>query len=147
MTFIVTSCDFFYPDRGYAFIVVNNSNSDVFAILDYDTTTNSKPVGKGLYWERVFARKTHDMLSHDPWYKVIRDSAFVYVVDAGQLDLYLPLSEEKIRDNVSCDMVLSRITLHNSVLRRGLISVVYPENVIMDGWIKPSDIEASAPQR
>lgn len=128
---MLTSCGAF--DLYHSFVVINESDEDVYAILDTEVGDNVITVGS---IDLIVEANSYVYFSSTtPWEKMIKDYAYIYIIDASLYSSSLgPMSEGDVR-RISDSMVLSKIILPSSSLGRQ-ISVVYPGNEIRDGWPK-----------
>lgn len=97
----------------YRFKFVNNSEKDVYIVVD--TNTDDECISSGSLYDYVFANNWRFIENKRPWAEIIKDSAYVYVLDASLIDL-LPLevflSVDKC-ETITQEMILDRITVHH----------------------------------
>lgn len=117
--FILISCTGLIPVYHY-FIFKNNSSKHVYALIDIDTQDDSI-IGSDCW--TVFPNKIRYITSKTRWEKIIRDFAYIYVVDASKIKLPAgPLSQENL-EKITNDMILDTIILNISDLNE---PVCYP---------------------
>ena len=117
--FILISCEGLIPVYHY-FIFKNNSSKHVYVLIDIDTQDDSI-IGSECW--PISPNRICYISSKTRWEKIIRDFAYIYVVDASKIKLpAVPLSQENL-EKITNDMILDTIILHISDLNE---PVCYP---------------------
>ena len=117
--FLLISCEGLIPVYHF-FIFTNNSSNRVYALIDIDTQDDSI-IGSKCY--PISPNSYYYITSKTQWEKIIRDFAYIYVVDASKIKLPAgPLSQENL-EKITNDMILDTIILHISDLNE---PVCYP---------------------
>lgn len=124
-------------DMAYGFYFYNDTNEDVYIIISEAANEDIIPISQ---CRRVCANKRFNVLSRKPWEDLIRDSAFIYVINYKSIELPTDrlLNTTDIND-ITSDMILSRITLYSYQLY-GTYSVHYPYSP-EDYYVKPGELE------
>lgn len=117
--FLLISCRGLIPVYSY-FIFTNNSSKHVYALIDIDTQDDSI-IGSECW--PISPNSYCYITSKTRWEEIIRDFAYIYVVDASKIKLpAVPLSQENL-EKITNDMILDTIILHISDLNE---PVCYP---------------------
>lgn len=97
----------------YRFKFVNSSEKDVYIVIN--TNTDDECISSGSIYDYVYANNWKYIENKKTWAEVIKDDAYVYVLDASLINL-LPLegylTEEK-RSSITNEMILGRIIVHH----------------------------------
>lgn len=99
-------------DRFWFFVFRNLSSEDIFIITDPDTQDNVITVGSEI--DFVYKNKEMTIQRRRLWTDIIKDSAYIYVVDASKIDLHVIggiLSEDQ-KEKLSPEMILDTLTLN-----------------------------------
>lgn len=99
-------------DLRYRFAFYNNSNEDIYIILDNNTIDDAITIGSMCHYIQPGHFKYID--SREPWDTVIKDSIHIYVLDATKIQLPTAHLSQENAECISPEMVLTRKTLFNS---------------------------------
>ncbi len=100
--------------RCYSFRFNNESQYDVHIIIDTNTQDGAISVGSLCYYCRHELWKFID--NDKPWYNIVRDSAYIYVVDASRIYLLSGQLAQDDQEKITPEMILGIITIHNQDL-------------------------------
>lgn len=108
-----SSCAPYGGQLRYRFKFVNNSEKDVYIVIN--TNTDDECISSGSIYDHVYASNWKYIENKIPWTEVIKDDAYVYIIDASLINL-LPLegylTEEKCI-SITNEMILGRIIVHH----------------------------------
>ena len=108
-------------DIDYYFVFNNESQYDVYIIIDTNTQDGAISAGSLCYYcqhdDWMFVDNSR------PWFNLIRDSAYIYVVDASKINLphgqlYGQLTMQN-QEKLKPEMILDIITIYNRDLQKG----------------------------
>lgn len=112
--------------RVYYFDFHNKSPKDIYIIVD--TNTNDDLISLGGWCQRIPAESIGSVESDVPWDQTIRDSIYVYVIDASMVSLpTAPLSQVDY-ELLDSEMVLDRITVLHQDTVSGKFSLTFPSD-------------------
>lgn len=113
-------------DRAYRFKFYNNTTEDIYIILDENTKDEEITLGSDCWYAWASSWRYVDNKKRS-WDTIIKDSIYIYVIDADMIKLPLgPLLQEDI-DRITPEMVFSRITVyHHQTNGIGIFDVTYP---------------------
>ena len=97
----------------YRFKFINNSDKNIYIVID--CITDDQSITPGSLYDYVYANNWRYVDSLTPWADIIKDSAYIYVLDASLINL-LPLEEILTADKcetITQEMILDRITVHH----------------------------------
>lgn len=134
LLFISASCRypiyFLGARRDFPFMFYNNSNKDVYVVVD--SNIFDEEITAGSICKFVFANSARYVGSETPWGEIIKDSAYLYVIDASNIDLsqVYYLSQYQCKQ-ITQDMILGIKTIyHEETVYDGnkpyIFSVYYP---------------------
>lgn len=108
-----SSCAPYGGQLRYRFKFINNSDKDLYIIVD--NKTDEPEISPESIYDFVYANNWKYIENKKPWTEVIKDDAYVYILDASLINL-LPLegylTEEK-RISITNEMILGRIIVHH----------------------------------
>ena len=108
-----SSCAPYGGQLRYRFKFINNSDKDLYIIVD--NKTDEPEISPESIYDFVYANNWKYIENKKPWTEVIKDDAYVYILDASLINL-LPLegylTEEK-RSSITNEMILDRIIVHH----------------------------------
>ena len=110
---LLSSCKPYGGQLRYRFKFINNSDKNIYIVID--CITDDQSISPGSLYDYVFANNWRYVDSLTPWADIIKDSAFIYVLDASLIDL-LPLEKYLTEDKcetITQEMKLDRITVHH----------------------------------
>jgi hypothetical protein len=124
---MIVSCAPYGGTLVYRFKFFNNSSRDIYIIIDNNTKDNI--ISAGSICDFVYANAWCYIDSGTPWSNIIKDSAYVYVIDTDLFDFDLTyetrvLSQEKC-NSITNEMILDRITVYNKDTHT-IFSLYYP---------------------
>lgn len=111
--------------RAYFFCFQNDSEFNLYIIID--TCTQDNDITLGSYYRWIPANAEIGVESKNPWSERIKDSAYIYVVDADKISFPWgsgTLSRED-KNLITPDVVLDSIVVYHSDFEKAY-TVVYP---------------------
>ncbi len=122
---VLSSCVPYGGHLRYRFKFMNNSDKDIYIVID--TKADNQSISPGCFYDYVSAKKWRYVDNKKPWAEIIKDSAYVYILDASLIDL-LPLEESLSAErcnSITQEMIMGRITVyHENFLTMNTLS--YP---------------------
>ena len=110
---LLSSCAPYGGQLRYRFKFINSSDKDLYIIID--NKTDEPEISPESFYDFVYANNWKYIDNKKPWTEVIKDDAYVYILDASLINL-LPLegylTEEK-RSSITNEMILDRIVVHH----------------------------------
>lgn len=97
----------------YRFKFMNNSDKDIYIVID--TKTDNQSISPRSFYDFVFANNWRYIDNKRPWDEIIKDSAYIYILDASLIDLHpleQYLSEEKCK-YITQEMIMGRMTVYH----------------------------------
>ena len=120
-----SSCAPYGGQLRYRFKFINNSDKDLYIIVD--NKTDEPEISPKSIYDFVYANNWKYIENKKPWTEVIKDDAYVYILDASLINL-LPLegylTEEK-RISITNEMILGRIIVHHDDFST-MLTLSYP---------------------
>ncbi len=120
-----SSCAPYGGQLRYRFKFINNSDKDLYIIVD--NKTDEPEISPESIYDFVYANNWKYIENKKPWTEVIKDDAYVYILDASLINL-LPLegylTEEK-RISITNEMILGRIIVHHDDFST-MLTLSYP---------------------
>ena len=111
-------------DIKYRFRFDNNSEKDIYII--FDLNPNDEMISTGSLCYYVIASNYKYIYNNRPWDTVVKDSTYMYVIDANMIHLPCDrLSEENV-ELITPQMILARKTVFHSQLTDKHFSISYP---------------------
>ena len=108
-----SSCAPYGGQLRYRFKFINNSDKDLYIIID--NKIDEPEISPESLYDFVYANNWKYIDNKKPWAEVIKDDAYIYILDASLINL-LPLegylTEEK-RSSITNEMILDRIIVHH----------------------------------
>ena len=124
---VLSSCAPYGGHVRYRFKFINNSDKDIYIVID--NIMEDQCISPGSLYDFIYANNWKYIDNKIPWAETIKDSAYVYILDATLINL-LPL-EDYLSVNkcetISQDMILDRITVHHEETLT-LFTLKYPLN-------------------
>ena len=119
------------PDWTYSFRFYNNSDQDVYFILDFNAQDQVLTPDVNISW--AIYTKAHVWIpvdsGHTRWEDIITDAADIYVVDATKIDPSLRkhrIHEDKTLAGITEDMFLYKTIVYHSDFIPTYPSFYYP---------------------
>jgi len=121
---IVTSCVTGWKVV-YFFKFVNNSDKDIYVIIDTEPQDEVITVQSWVYY--CYANEERRIVSNHSWSEVVKDSIHVYVIDASKIHLSTEygVAQENI-ERITPDMVLAKKTMFHYNFSHSNVRVFYP---------------------
>ena len=110
---VLSSCAPYGGQLRYRFKFMNNTDKDIYIVID--TKTESQSISPGSFYDIVVANKFRYVDNKRPWGEIIKDSAYIYILDTSLIDL-LPLEESLSAErcnSITQEMILGRITVYH----------------------------------
>lgn len=108
-----SSCAPYGGQLRYRFKFINNSDKDLYIIID--NKIDEPEISPESLYDFVYANNWKYIDNKKPWAEVIKDDAYIYILDASLINL-LPLegylTKEK-RSSITNEMILDRIIVHH----------------------------------
>ncbi len=109
------SCFPLVMDLKYFFKFYNNSDEDVYVIIDMEPQDEIINVGSEVDW--CGANSFQSIINKKPWYEVVKDSMYLYVIDESKIELSTMLGfTQENAEILTSDMILSRFTIYHQDL-------------------------------
>ena len=109
---MIVSCAPYGGTLVYRFKFFNNSSRDIYIIIDNNTKDNI--ISAGSICDFVYANAWCYIDSGTPWSNIIKDSAYVYVIDTDLFDILRNMSlsmKSKICARTYLQLCMSHSTL------------------------------------
>lgn len=114
MGIIISSCIHFVEIYSF-FRFYNNSDEDVYVIIDMEPQDEIINVGSEVDW--CGANSFLNIINKKPWYEVVKDSMYLYVIDESKIELSTMLGfTQENAEILTSDMILSRFTIYHQDL-------------------------------
>lgn len=122
-------------DRTYGVVLVNQSNNDVYMVVDLNPIDDVITSGSEVVKVSSKSKNQVYRLSHFGY--SVKDSMHVYLLDAQRVDSKCPIQSYYIKEshisNIESDMILLRMTILQSVLWGDYYTLTYPPKENMEG--------------
>lgn len=110
--------------RRFVFKFANNSDTDIYIVVDNNPSDDIITTGSRCFF--IYAGNCYFVDSEIPWGDIIKESAYIYVIDASLAKFsqgsFLSLEE---CGAISQDMILDRITVYHEDFLK-MFTVSYP---------------------
>lgn len=110
---VLSSCAPYGGQLRYRFKFMNNTDKDIYIVID--TKTDNQSISPRSFYDFVFANNWRYIDNKRPWDEIIKDSAYIYILDASLIDLHpleQYLSEEKCK-YITQEMIMGRMTVYH----------------------------------
>ena len=120
---LLSSCQHF-ARVGYSWVFINNSNREIYIVLDTDACNGVITEGN-MCAAYVHAHSERNVYAQKPWSTIVKDSMYVYVIDGSLIDLPINDLSPENAERITPEMVLARKTIYNSQTYNHL-TLTYP---------------------